>query len=176
MEPTALTPDREQVIERICQAALERDRLERDAFLASACGTDLALRREVEALLAHEDTAAGFLDGPALAAAARELSVAGQTLSAGQRLGHYTILSRLGAGGMGEVYRARDGTLGRDVAIKINVVPQLVRRSASTSVQVKAADYWFDCRGPAGRTVRISTSVVMVSGCGPGNAPLAFRM
>jgi len=112
-------PDREQAIERICQAALECDGAVRDAFLADACGTDMALRREVEALLAHEDAAAGFLDRPALAVAARELSVAGHALSAGQRLGDYTILSRLGAGGMGEVYRARDCTLGRDVAIKI---------------------------------------------------------
>ena len=112
-------PDREQAIERICHAALECDGAVRDAFLADACGTDMALRREVEALLAHEDAAAGFLDRPALAVAARELSVAGHALSAGQRLGTYTILSRLGAGGMGEVYRARDGTLGRDVAIKI---------------------------------------------------------
>jgi serine/threonine protein kinase/Tol biopolymer transport system component len=114
-----VTPDREQAIERICQAALERDGAVRDAFLADACGTDIVLRREVEALLAHEDTAEGFLDRPALAIAAHEMSLEGHALRAGQRLGHYTIVSRLGAGGMGEVYRARDGTLGRDVAIKI---------------------------------------------------------
>ena len=67
-----MTPDREQAIERICLAALERDGAVRDAFLADACGTDMALRREVEALLAHEDTAAGFLDRPALAVVTRD--------------------------------------------------------------------------------------------------------
>ena len=41
------------------------------------------------------------------------------TLAAGDRLGPYEVLSALGAGGMGEVYRARDATLKRDVALKI---------------------------------------------------------
>ena len=40
-------------------------------------------------------------------------------LAAGSRLGPYQILSAIGAGGMGEVWRARDTTLGRDVALKI---------------------------------------------------------
>ena len=43
-------------------------------------------------------------------------------LAAGAKLGPYEVLSPLGAGGMGEVYRARDGRLGRDVAVK--VLPQ----------------------------------------------------
>ena len=41
------------------------------------------------------------------------------TLSVGARLGPYEIVSAIGAGGMGEVYRARDTKLGRDVAIKV---------------------------------------------------------
>ena len=41
------------------------------------------------------------------------------SLVAGSRIGPYEIVSLLGAGGMGEVYRARDGKLQRDVAIKI---------------------------------------------------------
>ena len=41
------------------------------------------------------------------------------TVAAGSRLGPYEILSPLGAGGMGEVYRARDAKLGREIAIKV---------------------------------------------------------
>ena len=114
-------------VEELCQAALERDERDRSAFVTAACGDDQALRLEVETLLAHAQTADGFLVAPVGAVAAdvmgEELSRAGPSgLAAdlvGRRIGGYEIVSRLGAGGMGEVYRARDTQLGREVAIKV---------------------------------------------------------
>jgi len=108
-------PERWLAIERLFQEALERPDAEREAFLRAACDGDDDLRREVESLLANERGAA-FLSTPALAMADQEPM--GRSLT-GQRLGPYTVGQLLGAGGMGEVYRARDTKLDRDVAIKI---------------------------------------------------------
>src|SRR5512134_1507098 len=105
-------------IEQICEAALKRQVSERAAFLKEACGEDEALRQEVEQLLAHEETAEAFLEVPALEAAAKVLAEAQGGSRAGQQLGAYRILSLLGAGGMGEVYLAKDTSLDRKVAIK----------------------------------------------------------
>jgi Tol biopolymer transport system component len=114
-----VTPARESRVERICQEALALDVAARDAFVADTCAGDDALRREVESLLRQQSQAEGFLAEPALVAAAHGLaSESGQSLI-GRTLGAYQIHSLLGAGGMGEVYRARDSKLGRDVAIKI---------------------------------------------------------
>ena len=115
-----MSSGRESDLERICQAALERPAAERVAFLAEACGGDESLKHDAEELLAHESAAASFLEGPfggRLAPEARASS--GPALAAGQRLGSYTIGTLLGVGGMGEVYRARDARLGREVAIKV---------------------------------------------------------
>ncbi len=86
----------------------------RAAYLTEACGGNEALRREVESLLASDPHAKSFLETPAVL-----LADTGARRLAGQRVGPYQITSWIGAGGMGEVYRARDATLGRDVAIKM---------------------------------------------------------
>ncbi len=114
-----MTPERERDVERICQTALDHTGSERDTFLAEACGGDHDLYRAVESLLAHEDAASRFLDMPAVTLAGRALEGFGDALQTDQRIGPYTIVARLGAGGMGEVYRARDAQLSRDVAIKV---------------------------------------------------------
>ena len=114
-----MTPERWRQVEEIVHAALSRGESERMAFLAHACAGDEALRREVESLLAQQASAGGFLEDPAVAAAAQMVSDTGASLLTGRRLGAYQVHARIGVGGMGEVYRARDTKLGRDVAIKI---------------------------------------------------------
>ena len=98
--------------ERLYHEALACGANERGSFLADACAGDDALRREVESLLAHDGRAA-FLSTPAV-----PIGIDGG-MRIGQALGPYVIAVQIGEGGMGEVYRARDTKLGRDVAIKV---------------------------------------------------------
>src|SRR5438132_349573 len=112
--------DRPGQISDLFHAALVRAPGDRVAFLREACGGDEVLRQEIESLLACESASARFLETPAAEVIAGALGGApGRLQMVGRQLGSYTILAPLGAGGMGEVYRARDGKLGRDVAIKI---------------------------------------------------------
>jgi serine/threonine protein kinase len=113
------SPDRWGTVERVYHAALARPVDERAVFLAEACAGDEGLRREVESLLAQDMSAAGVLSGGAVVAAAGLVSDVGHSTLVGRRIGVYQILAPIGAGGMGEVYRARDTRLGRDVAIKV---------------------------------------------------------
>src|SRR5438874_1282196 len=97
--------------------ARERTPAERDAFLARACAHDSTLRREVESLLAEPPV--GMIDAPLGALVAELVAPPAPRLAPGSSVGPYRIERLLAVGGMGEVYRARDTTLGRDVAIKI---------------------------------------------------------
>ena len=89
---------------------------ERPAYLAAACDGNEPLRQEVESLLASDERAKSFLEVPAVLGGDDTRKI--RSLE-GQRIGPYQIASRIGAGGMGEVYQARDSTLNRQVAIKV---------------------------------------------------------
>jgi tetratricopeptide (TPR) repeat protein/class 3 adenylate cyclase len=108
-------------VKGVLERALACDRTDLDACLAEACGGDLALRAHVERLLAARDRAGDFLETPA--AVLLDAPGAREDLS-GAAAGSYRILSRLGAGGMGEVYLAHDTKLDRPVAIKF-LAPEL---------------------------------------------------
>src|SRR6516165_7796117 len=110
--------ERWQQIESLFREALERDPAERIAWLRDACQGDSDLRREVASLLANHGTATAS-ESWAAAAAAKLIEVPG-SLQPGQSLGPYRIESFLAAGGMGEVYRATDTRLHRQVAIKVS--------------------------------------------------------
>jgi len=104
---------------QLYHAALLQALPDRASFVREACGDDAVLRREVESLLALDGSAQNFLNAPADGAAAPLMTDVPHGSFVGRQVGAYHIESLLGAGGMGEVYRARDTKLGRDVAIKV---------------------------------------------------------
>jgi Tol biopolymer transport system component len=106
-----MTPERWQQVKEILHSAMQKEPHERSTFLQEVCQDDPSLKPEVELLLASK---AGDTDDVLQSALPDRIA-----LGKGSRLGPYEIVSLIGAGGMGEVYRARDTALKRDVAIKV---------------------------------------------------------
>src|SRR5271165_3782202 len=101
-----MEPERWRRVEELYHRALELDAGGRVAFLEDSCGDDLALRREVESLLAREKQAEHFMESPALDAlgkqAANDLAATGsESKLIGSQVSHYRVIAKIGGGGMG---------------------------------------------------------------------------
>jgi serine/threonine protein kinase len=110
-----MTPERWQKVEQVFQAALDLPQLERAAFLNEVCGGDHELKHETCALIEAYDRASDFIEEPALAHDAH-LFIDNEPRV--REIGPYSVIDRIGAGGMAEVFLARDVRLNRMVALK----------------------------------------------------------
>jgi Tol biopolymer transport system component len=108
-----MTPERWRQVKAIFDAAVECTPASRAELIRQRCGDDRELRSEVESLLASDRETGFLLDSPL------NLVAPVRSQAPGTRLGPYEILALIGAGGMGEVYKARDTRLDRAVAIKV---------------------------------------------------------
>jgi serine/threonine protein kinase len=119
-----MSGERWEKLDRLFAEALALEPAARAAMLTRACGADESLRIEALSLLTAADASGEFLATPALERLARTMAADGWTLQPGERLGVYTVRERVGSGGAGEVWRATDERLDRDVAIKV-LLPHL---------------------------------------------------
>jgi serine/threonine protein kinase/TolB-like protein/Flp pilus assembly protein TadD len=122
--------ERRRQIENIVTAVLRLPESQRAVYLDGVCAADSGLRREVDSMVAQESRAERFLETPALEA--------GTVALAGQVISHYQIVEKIGAGGMGVVYKGQDLKLGRLVALKILPDDLSVDRAAVQRFQLEA--------------------------------------
>ncbi|MGH9961028.1 MAG: protein kinase domain-containing protein, partial [Pyrinomonadaceae bacterium] len=123
-----MIPERWQQVSQIFEAAIALEPEARASYVKAHCGADESLRREVESLIQSHQKAqnASFIEehaveraAPLLAADESEAEEVGAGLEEGQEIARYRVIRKIGAGGMGEIYMAKDVTLDRTVALKI---------------------------------------------------------